>query len=43
MILCTDHGHYLGEHDLFGKPGVPIYSQMGRIPMLVRWPGQAPA
>jgi arylsulfatase A-like enzyme len=41
VVLCTDHGHYLGEHDLFGKPGVPIYSQMGRIPMLVRWPGQA--
>jgi arylsulfatase A-like enzyme len=42
VILCTDHGHYLGEHDLFGKPGVPIYSQMGRIPMLVRWPGETP-
>jgi arylsulfatase A-like enzyme len=23
VILCTDHGHYLGEKDLFGKPRVP--------------------
>jgi arylsulfatase A-like enzyme len=42
VVLCTDHGHYLGEHDLFGKPGVPIYRQMGHIPLVVRWPGQAP-
>jgi arylsulfatase A-like enzyme len=42
VVLCTDHGHYLGEHDLFGKPGAPVYSELGRIPLLVRWPGQAP-
>jgi arylsulfatase A-like enzyme len=42
VVLCTDHGHYLGEHDLFGKPGAPIYSELGRIPMLVRWPGRGP-
>jgi arylsulfatase A-like enzyme len=24
LVLCTDHGHYLGERDLFGKPGVPV-------------------
>ena len=42
VVLCTDHGHYLGEHDLFGKPGAPVYSTLGRIPLLVRWPGQAP-
>ena len=23
VILCTDHGHYLGERDLFGKPHGP--------------------
>jgi arylsulfatase A-like enzyme len=40
VIVCTDHGHYLGEHDLFGKPDAPVYSQLGRIPLLVRWPGQ---
>ena len=42
VVLCTDHGHYLGEHDLFGKPGAPVYSTLGRIPLLVRWPGQEP-
>lgn len=41
VVLCTDHGHYLGEHDIFGKPGAPIYSELARIPLLVRWPGQA--
>ncbi|MGH9046074.1 MAG: sulfatase/phosphatase domain-containing protein, partial [Acidimicrobiales bacterium] len=42
VVVCTDHGHYLGEHDLFGKPAAPIYSELGRIPLLVRWPGAAP-
>jgi arylsulfatase A-like enzyme len=41
VIVCTDHGHYLGEHDLFGKPGAPVYRTLGHIPLLVRWPGQA--
>ena len=40
VVLCTDHGHYLGEHDLFGKPAAPVYGELGRIPLLVRWPGQ---
>lgn len=39
VILCTDHGHYLGERDLFGKPSVPIYPEMGHLPLLVAWPG----
>jgi arylsulfatase A-like enzyme len=42
IILCTDHGHYLGEHDIFGKPAAPVFSELGRIPLLVRWPGQEP-
>jgi arylsulfatase A-like enzyme len=40
VVVCTDHGHFLGEHDVFGKPAAPIYSELGRIPLLVRWPGQ---
>jgi len=40
VVVSTDHGHYLGEHDLFGKPGAPVYSELGRIPLLVRWPGR---
>ena len=39
IVVCTDHGHYLGEKDIWGKPGVPIYEPLGRIPLLVAWPG----
>ena len=42
VVLCTDHGHYLGERDAFGKPGIPVYSDLGHTPLLVAWPG-APA
>jgi arylsulfatase A-like enzyme len=43
VILCTDHGHYLGEKDIWGKPGVPVYQPMGHIPLVIRWPGVAPS
>ncbi len=39
VVLCTDHGHYLGERDYFGKPAVPIFPEMGHIPLMVAWPG----
>ena len=42
VILCTDHGHYLGEKDIWGKPGVPVYETLGHIPLMVRWPGIEP-
>lgn len=47
VILCTDHGHYLGDadvhgRDMWGKPGVPVYKELGHIPMMVAWPGQGP-
>jgi arylsulfatase A-like enzyme len=38
VILCTDHGHYLGERDLFGKPRVPQFEPLGHTPLLVAWP-----
>jgi arylsulfatase A-like enzyme len=40
VVLCTDHGHYLGEKDIWGKPGVPVYEPLGHIPLLVAWPGR---
>lgn len=48
VILCTDHGHYLGDtdvhgRDVWGKPGLPVYKPLGHIPMLVSWPGVSPA
>ncbi|MCG8592318.1 MAG: sulfatase [Proteobacteria bacterium] len=39
FILCTDHGHYLGEKDLFGKPRSPVFEPLGHTPLLVAWPG----
>jgi arylsulfatase A-like enzyme len=39
VIVTTDHGHYLGEKDVWGKPPVPMYETMGHIPLMVRWPG----
>jgi arylsulfatase A-like enzyme len=41
VVVCTDHGHYLGEKDVWGKPGVPQYEPLGHIPLLVHWPGVA--
>ena len=42
VILCTDHGHYLGEKDIWGKPGVPVYEPLGHIPLMLAHPGVAP-
>ena len=43
VIVCTDHGHYLGEKDIWGKPGVMQYEALGHTPLLVWWPGSAGA
>ena len=47
VVLCTDHGHYLGDsdvhgRDLWGKPSVPVYKELGNIPMMIYWPGVTP-
>jgi arylsulfatase A-like enzyme len=42
VVVCTDHGHYLGEKDIWGKPGVMQYEALGHMPLLVHWP-DAPA
>lgn len=42
LVLCTDHGHYLGERDAFGKPTLPVHRELGHIPLLVSWPGVPP-
>lgn len=41
VFVLTDHGHYLGEKDIWGKPGVPVYEPLGHIPLMVAWPGVA--
>lgn len=40
VVVCSDHGHYLGERDLWGKPAVPLFEPLGHIPFLVAWPGR---
>jgi len=39
FIVCTDHGHYLGEKDIWGKPRVPQYETLGHTPLLIAAPG----
>ncbi len=42
FIVCTDHGHYLGEKDLWGKPRVPQYETLGHTPLMIAAPGISP-
>lgn len=50
VIFTTDHGFYLGEHNLIGKsiitPNtqgmVPLYNEMVHIPLIIRIPGVKP-
>ena len=49
VLLLSDHGMYIGEHKRAGKHSVnpedawPIYDEVGRLPWLMRLPGQAKA
>lgn len=42
VILCTDHGHYLGERDIWGKPAAPLFQTIAHIPLLMAAPGVSP-
>jgi arylsulfatase A-like enzyme len=50
VIFTSDHGYYIGEHDLIGKAiitpeelvWVPLYPEVARIPFLVYAPGVGP-
>ena len=42
VIVCTDHGHYLGDKDIWGKAGAPGYEPMTHIPLMIAWPDVAP-
>ncbi len=54
VVVCTDHGHYLGEVrsngepgaservDVWGKPMVPQFEPLGHTPLLIHWPGTEP-
>ncbi len=42
VVFTSDHGEFLGSHRLSGK-GPAMYDEITRVPLLVRWPGVAPA
>lgn len=41
LILSTDHGLLLGEHDLWGKLILPFYNEIAHIPLFVHHPDHA--
>ncbi|RLE24333.1 MAG: sulfatase [Actinobacteria bacterium] len=55
VIVCTDHGHYLGDQrsvggqtgddrqDIWGKPMVPQFEPLGHTPLMIHWPGSGPS
>ena len=38
LILTTDHGFLLGEHDWWAKNRMPVYDEIARIPLLIYHP-----
>lgn len=40
LIVTTDHGFLLGEHDWWGKNRMPFYNEIAHIPLMVHIPGQ---
>jgi len=42
LIYTSDHGDMLRSHRIHNK-GPAVFDEITRIPLLVRWPGQAPA
>jgi arylsulfatase A-like enzyme len=53
VIVCTDHGHYLGDrratgapgddavNDIWGKPAIPQFEPLGHTPLMIHWPAGA--
>ncbi len=50
VLFLSDHGYYLDEHNLLGKPALrhigrplEIYEELGHMPLLIRHPGKLAA
>lgn len=38
LIVSTDHGYLLGEHDWWAKNRMPVWNEIGHIPLFVHHP-----
>lgn len=38
VIMTTDHGYFLGEHDYFGKNIMHLYNELAHLPLIVHFP-----
>ncbi|ODT81512.1 MAG: sulfatase [Pelagibacterium sp. SCN 64-44] len=43
LVLTTDHGFLLGEHDWWGKNQMPFYNEIAQIPLFIYHPRHAEA
>ena len=43
VVLTTDHGTMLGEHQYWMKNMMPVYDEIARIPLIVHLPGSSGA
>jgi arylsulfatase A-like enzyme len=41
IVFCSDHGDFMGEHDMTCKGGV-FYDCLTRVPLVISWPGRVP-
>ncbi|MEM6941294.1 MAG: sulfatase-like hydrolase/transferase [Pseudomonadota bacterium] len=41
LILTTDHGFLMGEHDCQAKNRMPVYDEIARFPFIMHPPGVA--
>ncbi|MCR8632261.1 sulfatase [Paenibacillus radicis (ex Xue et al. 2023)] len=39
VILTTDHGFLLGEHEVLGKNVMTVYNELAHLPLMVHLPG----
>lgn len=39
IVFTSDHGHYLGERGVMGKPEGSLYEEMTHISLMIRYPG----
>jgi len=43
IVFTTDHGTMLGEHEWWMKLNMPLYNEIARIPLIMKWPGNVRA